>query len=191
MATFFSPPRYGLEYIFYTGLVSQAVGALLQANPTIVAGDVQIDLDGADDFTNLNTIPAVVGTTKSVKVTLSATEMKADNVSVLFSDAAGAEWADQLVNIQPSPMAAGIIRGTVDSTVTPTETVFESDDITEATGDQFLGRKLVFVISKAGTDALYGLSTDILDYALVSGRGRFTVTQLTEPPANNDEFVIV
>ncbi len=191
MATFFNPPRYGLEFIFYTGLASQADNAILQANPTIAAGDVQVDKDGANNFTNLGTIPAVVGTTKSVKVIVSAAEMKADNVTILFSDAAGAEWSDQLVNIQPNPMASGILRGTVDSTVTPTETVFESDDITEATGDHFIGRKLVFVISLAGTDNLYGLSTDILDYALVSGRGRFTVTQLTEAPANNDEFVIV
>jgi hypothetical protein len=39
---------------------------------------------------------------KAVKVTLSSTEMNADNVVVIGSDAAGAEWDDVFINIQTS-----------------------------------------------------------------------------------------
>src|SRR5690606_37312213 len=47
------------------------------------------------------TLPAVTPAgSKSVKVTLSATEMNADNVTVILSDASGDEWCDLIVNIQ-------------------------------------------------------------------------------------------
>ena len=46
--------------------------------------------------------PKTFGTTrtKRVKVSLSADEMNGDNITVIFSDAAGAEWYDLTVNIQ-------------------------------------------------------------------------------------------
>ncbi|HEV8655646.1 MAG TPA: hypothetical protein VGR85_09065, partial [Candidatus Limnocylindria bacterium] len=50
---------------------------------------------------NITTLPTVTPASGVfVKVTLSATEMTADNVTVSFIDAAGAEWCDLLVNIQ-------------------------------------------------------------------------------------------
>ncbi len=79
-----------------------------------------------------------------------------------------------------------IIGGTVDNaTFTPTTTAFEADDITEATADHFNGRVLVFT-----TGALAGQATDITDYELANSKGKFTVTALTEAPANNVEFLI-
>lgn len=83
--------------------------------------------------------------------------------------------------------AGQIIQGTVDNTAhTPTTTEFEADDITEATADHYNGRIVIFT-----SGALAGQATDITDYALATGRGHFTVTALTEAPANNDTFVIV
>lgn len=79
-----------------------------------------------------------------------------------------------------------ILPGTVDDTVTPTTTQIECDDITEATADHFNGRLIIFT-----SGALQYQATRITDYALVSGRGRFTVETLTEAPANNDTLVIV
>lgn len=76
--------------------------------------------------------------------------------------------------------------GTVDATVTPTTTQFESDDITEATADHFNGRQVYFT-----SGALLGQTRVIIDYALVSGRGRFTCSALTEAAADNDTFIIV
>lgn len=98
MATY-QPPKRGVEYIFYVGLVSQADPKLLKANPTLAAGDVQISKDGGA-FANLTTLPTVTPALgKAVKVTVSATEMTSDNATIVFSDAAGAEWCDLIVNI--------------------------------------------------------------------------------------------
>ena len=101
MATY-QPPKRGVEYIFYTSLVSQADAKLLKANPTLAAGDVVISKDGGA-FANLTTLPTVTPAAgKGVKVTVSATEMTADNVLIIFSDAAGAEWCDLSVNVATS-----------------------------------------------------------------------------------------
>jgi len=83
--------------------------------------------------------------------------------------------------------AETIVTGTVshDNTAAST-TVFYSDDITEATADHFNGRIVIFT-----SGALQYQATDITDYALVAGEGQFTVTALTEAPADNVTFVIV
>ena len=99
MATYV-PAKRAVEYIFYVSLVQQADTKLLQANPTLAAGDVTISKDGGA-FANLTTLPTVTPASgKSVKVTVSNTEMTADNVLILFSDAAGAQWCDLSINIQ-------------------------------------------------------------------------------------------
>ena len=98
--TSYVTPKKNTEYIFYVGLTSQANTKIFQANPTLAAGDAQVSTDGGA-LGNLATIPAVTpGSSKMVKVTLSAGEMNGDNVTVVFSDAAGAEWCDLVVNIQ-------------------------------------------------------------------------------------------
>ncbi|MGH7510889.1 MAG: hypothetical protein ACREMZ_15660 [Gemmatimonadales bacterium] len=94
------PPKRAAEFILYVGLVSQVDAKLLQANPTLAAGDVKIAKDDGAPA-DLATLPVVdADFTKRIKVVLSATEMTADNVTILFSDAAGAEWADLMINIQ-------------------------------------------------------------------------------------------
>jgi hypothetical protein len=99
MATYV-PAKRGVEYIFYVSLVSQADTKLFQVNPTLAAGDVTITKDGGA-FANLTTLPTVTPAGgKSVKVTVSATEMTADNVLIVFSDAAGAQWCDVAFPIQ-------------------------------------------------------------------------------------------
>lgn len=99
MATYV-PAKRAVEYIFYVSLVQQADTKLFQSNPTLAAGDVTISKDGGA-FANLTTLPTVTPASgKSVKVTLSNTEMTADNVLVVFSDAAGAQWCDLSINIQ-------------------------------------------------------------------------------------------
>jgi hypothetical protein len=82
-----------------------------------------------------------------------------------------------------------IITFTVDTVVnthTPTTTEFQADDITEATADHYNGRIIVWT-----TGALAGQATDITDYALVTTIGQFTVTAMTEAPANNDTGIIL
>ena len=104
------------------------------------------------------------------------------------SSVGGKVW---VVDVDPLSIAmreAGsvIVRGTIDDTVGPSTTEFEADDITEASVDHFNGRVIIFV-----TGNLQYQATDITDYALNGGRGHFTVTALTEAPADGDTFVIV
>lgn len=95
-------PKKGVEYIFYIGLTSQADTKLLQANPTIAAGDFKVSIDGGS-FNNPSTLPAVTPASgKAVKCVLSTSEMNGDNIIFVASDAAGAEWCDQIINIQTS-----------------------------------------------------------------------------------------
>lgn len=80
-----------------------------------------------------------------------------------------------------------IIPFTVDTaTFTPTSTVFEADDITEATADHFNGRIIIWT-----TGALSGQATSITDYELANSKGKFTVVGMTEAPANNDTGIII
>jgi len=83
--------------------------------------------------------------------------------------------------------AGTIVTGTVshDNTVAST-TVFYSDDITEATPDHYKGRIVIFT-----SGDLTNQATDITAYALDTGEGKFTVTALTELPADDVTFIIV
>ena len=151
MATY-QPPKRGVEYIFYVGLVSQADPKLLKANPTLAAGDVQISKDGGA-FANLTTLPAVTPASgKAVKVTVSATEMTSDNATIVFSDAAGAEWCDLIINIATSAQQ-------VDDLATQTSV---------NTIDDFLDTEIAAIL--AAVDTEIGDIQARLPAALVGGR---------------------
>ena len=151
MATY-QPPKRGVEYIFYVGLVSQADPKLLKANPTLAAGDVQISKDGGA-FANLTTLPAVTPAGgKAVKVTVSATEMTSDNATIVFSDAAGAEWCDLIINIATSAQQ-------VDDLATQTSV---------NTIDDFLDTEIAAIL--AAVDTEIGDIQARLPAALVGGR---------------------
>jgi hypothetical protein len=129
MATYV-PAKRATELIFYMGLVSQSTGQF-QANPTLAAGDVKVSKDGGA-LANLSTLPAVTPAgSKMVKVTLSGTEMTADNVTLVFSDAAGAEWDDCIVNIQTAARQ-------IDDLATPTNitagTITTATNVTTVNG---------------------------------------------------------
>jgi len=94
------PPKKNAAFTFYVSLISQADTKIAQANPTLAAGDVKVAIDDGAPA-NLGTLPvADADFTKRVKVVLTAGEMNGDNISIIFSDAAGAEWCDLMVNIQ-------------------------------------------------------------------------------------------
>jgi hypothetical protein len=78
-----------------------------------------------------------------------------------------------------------MLTGTSDNTAFTATTSVMDTDITEATADHFNGRVLIFT-----TGALAQQATLITDYALTSGRGRFTFSTLTEAVPNGTEFVI-
>jgi hypothetical protein len=83
--------------------------------------------------------------------------------------------------------AARILTGSVDTTAfTPTNAAFETSSITEATADHYKDRIVIWV-----TGALADQQQGVTAYSLVSGRGRFTLTDGTEAAANGDTFIIV
>lgn len=125
------------------------------------------------------------------------------NISEFFSDIDFAAWYDNgndvlhsnLVSISNSTLAVamlklaaeGMVSLTVDNTAhTPTTTEFEADDITEATATHYKDRVVLWT-----TGALKGQVAEITAYSLVGGRGHFTVTAMTEAPANNDTGILV
>jgi hypothetical protein len=78
------------------------------------------------------------------------------------------------------------ISGVSDNTAfTATTTIFESDTVTEATADHYIGCVIAFT-----SGALLGQRTVVTDYELNGGRGRFTVVALTEAVPDNSEFTI-
>lgn len=96
------PPKKNTQFIFYVALQSQSNGNIMQSSPTIAAGDFKVSIDGGA-LANLATLPAVTpASSKMVKITLSTSEMNGDNITVVCSDASGAEWRDLVINIQTS-----------------------------------------------------------------------------------------
>lgn len=88
---------------FYVSLVSQANTKVFQASPTLAAGDVKIAIDDGAPA-NLATLPVVdADFTKRVKVVLGQAETNGDNISLIWSDASGAEWCDLTMNLQTVP----------------------------------------------------------------------------------------
>jgi hypothetical protein len=104
MASFYPCVKnHASGYIFYVSLVSQASTKVFQSTPTIAAGDFKVSIDGGS-LTNLGTLPTVTpAASKMVKITLSQAEINGDNITVVCSDAAGAEWCDLTINIQTVP----------------------------------------------------------------------------------------
>lgn len=154
------------------------------------AGRLDAILDAVLVDTEANT--AVITDTEAILTDSEAIKAKTDSLTFTVAGDVDAnvqalnDVTASAVNLERS--ASTIETGTVDSTENvPTTTAFDCDDITEATADHFNGRIIIFT-----SGALQFQATDITDYALTAGgRGRFTVTALTEAPANNVTLVIV
>lgn len=95
-----NPPKKSQTFVAYICLDDLAVPGKLKTNPTLAAGDFKISKDGGA-FANLATLPTVTPASGvAVKITIDgATEMNADNVLVVWQDAAGSEWADGWIEL--------------------------------------------------------------------------------------------
>ena len=83
--------------------------------------------------------------------------------------------------------ALGMHQGTVDTAgFSATTAIFETSSITEATADHYVGRLVLWT-----SGALLEQQALITAYSLNSGRGRFTVTTMTDAPSNGDAFIIL
>lgn len=214
MATY-APPKKNTEYIMYVALEDQANAGEFKSNPTLAAGDVKVSKDGGA-LTNLATLPTVTpASSVMVKVTLSASEMNGDNVTVVFSDAAGDEWYDLVINLQTATKQFDDL-STFDST-TDTVDVGEISGSTTA-ADNLEASTLGIVTGAAQTGTLSttqmttnlteatddhyngravlwtsgvldGQASTITDYNGTSKMLTYDAT--TEAPANTDTFVIL
>jgi hypothetical protein len=83
------------------GVVLKTAGAQnFQPNPTLAAGDVKISKDGGA-LANIAALPVVTPAgSRLVRVSLSAAELQAQRIAVLFVDQAGAEWEDKIIVIE-------------------------------------------------------------------------------------------
>jgi hypothetical protein len=172
--TTYVPAKKGAEYIFYISLVSQSTGQF-QANPTLAAGDFKVSIDGAA-LANLATLPAVTpATSKSVKVTLSTSEMNGDNIIVIGSDAAGAEWDDVFINIQTAARQ-------IDDLATPTN--ITAGTITTATNVTTVNGLAANVITAASINADAITAAKIADGAIDAAT--FAASAITSTVLAND-----
>ena len=160
------PPVRGVGFSFSTGLVSVADTDKLQAAPTLAAGDVVILKDLVLDG-NIDTLPvAVTSATKVLNVTLSAAEMTADIVTVIFSDAAGDEWQDQVVTIYTTAQTLDAMDANIDSILTDTGTngvVLADDAITLSKFDESTAFPLVASDAGATQVARVGADGDTME----------------------------
>lgn len=100
MAAPYNPPVKGEDFIIRISLADMNVAGSFKAAPTIAAGDFKVDKDGGG-VTNLATLPTNDPSgSRLVKVTLSATEMNADVVTLVCVDQTSPkEWADLIICI--------------------------------------------------------------------------------------------
>jgi hypothetical protein len=84
--------------------------------------------------------------------------------------------------------AATIYAGIVDdATAAPSTTAFEVSDFQEQTADHFAGCVMIWT-----TGALTGQRCSVTGYAwTANSKGQFTVSTLTEAPADGDTFILV
>lgn len=162
-------------------LESQGTPGTFQANPTLATGDAQVSKDNGT-FANLTTLPSVSPASgKNVRVQLSASEMDADKVTIVLSDAAGSEWYDASLVIHTIPF---LFTASAVNDASATTTSFVTD-LTEATDDHYNDLYLVFT-----SGALLGQSRKISDYNGTT-KAVTLATALTDAPADNDTFIIL
>lgn len=90
-------PKKNTAYELSISLVDAASPTSLKANPTLATGDFKISIDNGA-FTNLASLPVVEPAGSIlVKVSLSASEMNGDKVTIWAKDAAGAEWEETTI----------------------------------------------------------------------------------------------
>ena len=91
----YNPPLRNTAWATRVSLESYATAGRAQVNPTLATGDVKIDKDGAG-LNNITTLPVVSPAgSQLVLVSLTASEMDADVVTIVFRDqSAPPEWCD-------------------------------------------------------------------------------------------------
>lgn len=145
------------------------------------SGIYYLDLTASE--MNADTVAVIVKSTEGLTVPIILYPQEAGDIKVNATQINGSSTAASNLGVSAATMKTG----TIDTTaVATTTTSFESDDVTDAQADLYVGRLICFT---SGT--LTNLYCRITDYAVNGGRGAFTVTTLPTAPSNNDTFVIV
>ena len=100
MAAPYNPPKKNEEFKVRIALMDANDPRSFKSTPTLATGDFKIDKDGAG-LNNLGTIPTnIPAASVCVLVELSATEMNADVVTLVFIDQTSPkEWCDFVLSI--------------------------------------------------------------------------------------------
>jgi hypothetical protein len=100
MAYPYNPPARGEDFLVRISLNDMASSGSFKSNPTIASGDFKVDKDGGG-LNNLATLPTVSpASSVLVLISLSATEMTADVVTLVCVDQTSPkEWADFVLSI--------------------------------------------------------------------------------------------
>ncbi len=147
-------------FTFYVSLISQADTKLFQANPTLAGGDVQRAIDDGAPA-NLGTLPVVdADFTRRVKVVLSQAETNGDNITIIFSDAAGAEWCDLTINIQTSAQTLDEMDVNIDDIKTDTNEL-QTDWVDGGRLDQLIDAIKAITDALPDAGALTTIQTDL------------------------------
>ena len=186
---------YGIATTVYFPLVDFGATDFEATPVTFATGDTTISKDGGT-FTNSTNNPSHEG--KGIySLALTLAEMQAGIIAIAVVDQTGTKlWEDQAILISTGLGAwvegnQSIIIGEVDTaTFTSTTTAFEAyrlspNDTEEATADHYNGRLITFT-----SGALIGQQTSINDYALANSKEKFTVTTMTEAPADAVRFIV-
>lgn len=176
MATYNTPKR-GVAFRMYIGLVDQADTKLLKANPTIASGDFQVSKDGGA-FANLATLPSAnPASGRAVMIDLSASEMTADNVVVQCVDAAGAEWCDQMINLQTTANQLDDLATATNLAAVPTAAAVADAVWDEAVDSTITARQSIRLANSALGGKASGLNTTTAVYRdLADTKDRISAT---------------
>lgn len=100
MAAPYNPPIKGQDFVMRIALQSTGTPSTFVNSPTISAGDFKVDKDGGG-LVDLTTLPTVdPAGSVLVKISLSATEMNADVVTVVGIDQTNPKaWGDFVFSI--------------------------------------------------------------------------------------------
>jgi len=148
---------------------------------------VKIDLSGDAFFAVAKDYQVVVTTGTVGGVSVVGETVATFSIENRFDEVDVTKLNGSAANAVLLSAAAGTMEtGTVDNDVAPSATVFEADDITEATTDHFKDRVILFT---SGT--LLKQAKTITGYVLNGANGQFTCNAFTEAPANDDTFIIV
>jgi hypothetical protein len=151
------PPVKGAAYTFRAGLFAQSDNQI-KTTPTIAAGDFQLSKDGGA-LANLATLPTESpASSGQVLISLSATEMNADELWLRALDASGDEWHSNIWTIHTAAQTFDTTDGVADGIATAVADVPTNAELATALAGAD-DAVLAAIAALAGTSTVTVIST--------------------------------